>query len=114
MSGLNVQLIHRVKGRPALVRSLRALLLRVHRYGRHRARTADERRWAAVVLDHLTTTVQVADPGTLTDPRPIRPIDPPPCPHCDTALTLEPIAPGVWLCPCCASTCACLPSDPHA
>lgn len=26
------------------------------------------------------------------------------CPHCDTALAPERIAPGVWLCPCCAST----------
>jgi len=25
------------------------------------------------------------------------------CPACDTALAPEPIAPGVWLCPCCAS-----------
>lgn len=25
------------------------------------------------------------------------------CPHCDTALRPEPIAPGIWLCPCCAS-----------
>lgn len=26
----------------------------------------------------------------------------PECPHCDTALAPEPIAPGVWLCLCCA------------
>jgi ribosomal protein L37AE/L43A len=34
-----------------------------------------------------------------------RPVDlspPPECPACDTALAPEPIAPGVWACPCCA------------
>lgn len=25
------------------------------------------------------------------------------CPHCDTTLAPELVAPGVWLCPCCAS-----------
>lgn len=25
------------------------------------------------------------------------------CPHCDTSLTPEPLAPGLWLCPCCSS-----------
>lgn len=36
------------------------------------------------------------------DPRPLDAADVT-CPHCDTALAPEPIAPGVLLCPCCAS-----------
>jgi hypothetical protein len=59
--------IHRVKGRPALVRRLRGLLLAVHRYGRARATTADDHQWTARMLDALTVAVTVADPP---EPRP--------------------------------------------
>ena len=39
MSSIGAQVQTRVKGRPAITRSLRSLLLRVHRYGRGRATT---------------------------------------------------------------------------
>lgn len=44
----------RVRGRAALERSLRLLLIRTHRYGRHRARTAADRQWCARAIDGLT------------------------------------------------------------
>ncbi len=51
---------HRVKGPAAIVRSLRGLHLRVHRFGRCRARTPDDRRWAALLLDQLQIALNVA------------------------------------------------------
>lgn len=62
MTALGARPLHRVKGRPALVRSLRSLLLRVHRFGRARATTADDRVWTARVLDQLLAALAVADP----------------------------------------------------
>ena len=50
----------RVKGRPAIVKSLRALLLRTHRFGRHRARTADDIRWAGALVAALTSALAAA------------------------------------------------------
>ena len=50
----------RVKGRPALVRRLRALLVAVHRFGRCRATTAADRQWTARALDALTVALTVA------------------------------------------------------
>lgn len=47
----------RVTGRAALTRRLRGLLLAVHRFGRCRATTEADRRWAARVIDELTNTV---------------------------------------------------------
>lgn len=44
----------RIAGRGALLRSLRALLRRIERYGEHRAVRADERRWAARLFDELS------------------------------------------------------------
>jgi hypothetical protein len=64
MSGLNCRPVSRVKGRPALVRRLRALLLAVARCAKHRARTHDELVWSARVLDALTVTLDTADPTT--------------------------------------------------
>ena len=61
MRDIGARPIHRVKGRPALVRRLRGLLLAVHRYGRARALTADDRHWCACVLDALTAAVETAD-----------------------------------------------------
>ncbi len=46
----------RIAGRGGLLRSLRSLLGRVRRYGEHRASTADEQRWAALLFDGLTNT----------------------------------------------------------
>ena len=61
MSGIDVRPVHRVKGRPALVRRLRGLLLAVHRFGRCRAATDADRRWTAAVLDALAAALAVAD-----------------------------------------------------
>jgi hypothetical protein len=52
----------RVKGRPALVRRLRGLLLAVHRYARHRATSAADRDWSIRVLDGLADVLRQADP----------------------------------------------------
>jgi hypothetical protein len=60
---LGVHLPSRVRGRAALLRRLRALLVAVHRFGGHRASTHDDQRWAALVIDALTATVDVADPA---------------------------------------------------
>jgi len=45
---------HRVKGRQALEKRIRSVLLAVHRFGRCRAVTDEERRWARFVIDELT------------------------------------------------------------
>jgi len=50
----------RVKGRPALVRRLTALLVATQRFGVLRASTDDDRRWAAKVIDALVTALGVA------------------------------------------------------
>jgi hypothetical protein len=49
---------HRVKGRPALERSLRRLLIRVERFGRHRARTPEDMRWCARTIDALSSLLE--------------------------------------------------------
>jgi hypothetical protein len=65
MRGERIEIRHRVKGRPALIRATRGLLLRVHRYGRGRARTPDEIRWTARALDALDVVLRVMElPGT--------------------------------------------------
>lgn len=43
----------RIRGRQALERSLRLLLIRAHRYGEHRAGSAADRLWAGAVIDRL-------------------------------------------------------------
>jgi hypothetical protein len=45
-----------VKGRPALERSLQALLVRVHRFARARAASAADRAWAARMIHGLQAT----------------------------------------------------------
>ncbi len=63
----------RIKGRQALVRSLRGLLIRVHRFGRGRARSPEDVRWAARTIDALADCLRGAEgltapplyPGTL-------------------------------------------------
>jgi hypothetical protein len=50
----------RIRGRGALLRSLRGLVIRAHRYGVYRAATADERGWAARLCDDLTGALQTA------------------------------------------------------
>lgn len=51
---------HRVKGRPALVRRLMAVHLAVLRFGRHRARSHEDRVWAQRTSDALAAVVEVA------------------------------------------------------
>lgn len=65
MPEINARPVHRIKGRPALVRRLRGLLVAAHRFGRHRATSPDERQWSAGLVDALTVAVNIADPGTL-------------------------------------------------
>ena len=52
----------RIKGRPSLLRRLRALLVAAHRYGRHRAVSRDDQRFAARLVDGLTVTLRAVDP----------------------------------------------------
>ena len=62
MSGVGARPLHRVKGRPALVRRLRGLVVAVHRYGHCRATTDADRLWTARMLDQLLAALQTADP----------------------------------------------------
>jgi hypothetical protein len=61
MRGVRVEVLHRVKGRPVLVRSARSLQIRVLRFGRARARTPAEIRWTARVLDALDLVVRAME-----------------------------------------------------
>ena len=55
MSGLDYGPLHsRIKGRAALERRIRGLLIAVHRFGRGRQLTAEDLRWAAKTIDRLT------------------------------------------------------------
>lgn len=56
----------RCVGRPAIVRSLLALRLRVGRFAAHRAATPADRAWAAHVLDHLDMLTRIAAGPTFT------------------------------------------------
>ena len=51
----------RIKGKPAIVKSLRSLLIRTARYGNRRAQRASDFKWTAALLDALTTALQVAE-----------------------------------------------------
>jgi hypothetical protein len=62
MSGLGCRPRSRVTGRPALTRRLRALLLAVHRFGQHRARSRDDVVWAGRLIDALFAALTTADP----------------------------------------------------
>ena len=64
MRDLDVRIPRRVVGRQALEKSIRALLLRAHGYGQHRARTCDELQWAAGVIDGLTATLEASTSDT--------------------------------------------------
>jgi hypothetical protein len=50
----------RVKGQAAIVKSLRSLLIRTHRYANLRARRRGDVLWAARVHAALTVTLEVA------------------------------------------------------
>ena len=47
------RLVSRVKGRAAIERSIRLLVIRVHRFGRARAVTAADVSWCARAIDGL-------------------------------------------------------------
>jgi hypothetical protein len=51
----------RIRGKDSIVKALRRLLLRTHRFGRGRARSAADIRWCALVLDGLTSTLSAAE-----------------------------------------------------
>jgi hypothetical protein len=53
----------RIKGRASLLRRLRALLIAAHRFGRGRAQTPDDLRFAAALIDGLTSTLVAVDPA---------------------------------------------------
>jgi hypothetical protein len=59
----------RIKGKAALMKRARGLLLAVHRYGRGRARDVEDIRWAAVFLDGLTSTLSAAERDVSSDAR---------------------------------------------
>jgi hypothetical protein len=53
-------LASRIKGRPALVRSLSLLLIRVARFATHRAHAQADQQWAARLQDDLTVALRNA------------------------------------------------------
>lgn len=78
MRGERLEVKHRIAGKAALVRSTRGLLLRVHRFGRGRARTPGDVRWAARAIDALDAALRVMDPPTTNASPPSTPSTPPP------------------------------------
>jgi hypothetical protein len=56
-----LEVLHRVRGQSALLRSARSLQLRVHRYSRSRARTPAEIKWTARALDALDLVVRAME-----------------------------------------------------
>lgn len=52
--------VGRVRGRGAIVRSLRWLLIRVYRFGSHRATSQEECAWAARLADDLSSALRAA------------------------------------------------------
>ena len=65
MTAIDSRPVHRVRGKDAIVTSLRSLLIRTARYGRCRAVSPADCRWAATVFDRLTATLHAAadEPG---------------------------------------------------
>ena len=51
----------RVRGKAAITRSLRLLLIRTARYGNRRAQRASDFKWSARMIDSLTQTLRVAE-----------------------------------------------------
>jgi hypothetical protein len=48
----------RIRGKDGIVKSLRRLLIRAHRYGTRRARTASDVMWSAKMIDSLTSALE--------------------------------------------------------
>jgi hypothetical protein len=57
----------RVKGRQAIERSMRALIIRVHRFGTRRTHSAADRLWSARAIDTLTDLLDTGRPTPSTD-----------------------------------------------
>lgn len=53
----------RIKGQVAITKSLQLLLIRVHRYARHRATSEAQRAWASGVLAGLQEALAVPTTG---------------------------------------------------
>jgi hypothetical protein len=51
----------RIRGRDSIIRSLRLLLIRVHRFGNRRARLAEDLAWAARMIDALTGVLEIGE-----------------------------------------------------
>ena len=51
----------RIRGKAALLKSLRGLLVRAHRYANHRTRTRADIEWAAVLIDALGVALTLAE-----------------------------------------------------
>jgi hypothetical protein len=51
----------RIKGRPAIEQTLRLLIIRLNRYGEHRARSARDAMWAACAIDTLRALLDEQD-----------------------------------------------------
>jgi hypothetical protein len=51
----------RIKGRQALEKTLRLLIIRLNRYGEHRARSARDARWAAGAIATLRALLDEQD-----------------------------------------------------
>jgi hypothetical protein len=49
--------------RQAIERSIRALMIRTHRFGRHRATSPENVQWAAKMVDGLTVLLEPAPSG---------------------------------------------------
>ena len=60
MHELTARAPSRIQGRAALVQSLTGLLLRVVRFGQHRAQTDAEKDWAASVATAIAEALAVA------------------------------------------------------
>jgi hypothetical protein len=58
---------HRVKGKHALERRLRGLLLAVERFGKHRARTGPELAWSATLIAWLLAALEAAERAAAPD-----------------------------------------------
>jgi hypothetical protein len=74
MRGERVEVRHRIKGPGPLIKSARSLVLRLHRYGRGRARTPGEVRWAARAIDAVDAAVRVMEQPTMETAQPATPI----------------------------------------
>jgi hypothetical protein len=65
----------RLRGRPAIVKSIRSLLIRVSRFGRGRAITPADVAWACRVADGLAGVLRAAGASSDGHPDPGTPVD---------------------------------------